>query len=85
MVRGFGAGACFAALALLRADGFGLLLSVVAGVIASGAGRRLGARSWLSLAGLPTFAVLAQHGFRYAYYGEWVPNTAAHGARGSGG
>ena len=30
--------------------------------------------AWIGL--LPALAVLAQLGFRLAYYGEWVPNTA---------
>lgn len=68
------ASALLAALALLRADGSVLVFGMVFPTLfirSPGALKRFAV-----LAGIPILAVIAQHLFRYTYYGQWVPNTA---------
>lgn len=66
----------FAALALLRADGFVLIGSALAAACFL---PRLGRQAlWRTMAVSlpPAVALLLQLGFRRIYYGAWVPNTA---------
>lgn len=68
------ASALMAALVLLRADGAVLVFGMVLPTLFI---RTPGALKRFSLlAGVPVLTVVAQHLFRYSYYGEWVPNTA---------
>ncbi len=66
---------CLTALVLLRADGFVLVLSLVGGLVLA-APNLAGARAAARVLVAPGVALVAQHLFRRAYHGAWVPNTA---------
>lgn len=71
-----GLGALWSALALTRPDGALLVAASAAGLVAA----RPVAVGWLRgtvvAAGIAAASWAGQLGFRLAYYGEWVPNTA---------
>ena len=73
------AGVPLALLCLTRPDG--PLFTLVFAAVRFLRARERRFRSALLLAALPAAAVLAQLGFRLAYYGDWLPNTAYLKAR----
>ena len=73
-----GLGLLLGALCLTRPDGPLFTVAIAAAVLLRFACSRRG-RSWSFLGtviGLPLLCYAGQLGFRLAYYGEWVPNTA---------
>ena len=69
------AGIPLALLCLTRPDG-ALFTIVACGVLLVRSRTREDAVTAVRVAVLPGFAILGQLGFRLAYYGDWVPNTA---------
>ena len=67
-----------ALLTALRADGagFALPLALLAVIAGRATGRRALARAGLAAFALALALALADAGWRHAYYGDWVPNTA---------
>jgi hypothetical protein len=72
----FGAGACFALLALTRPDGLLFAGTTVAALATASGISGATASRFAPIAILPAAAWAAQLAFRLAYYGEWWPNTA---------
>jgi hypothetical protein len=69
-------GACFALLCLTRPDGMLFAIAAAIGIVLAVRPRPRAFAMAFSLLALPVTAYLGQLGFRLAYYGEWVPNTA---------
>ena len=70
------AGAPLALLCVTRPDGVLFALAIGLGLLIGRSPRWSSLRVVLILAILPAALVAGQLGFRLAYYGEWVPNTA---------
>ncbi len=69
-------GALLALLCWTRPDGPLFTAGVCAGILAARGLRRESIALCARLALLPVAAVLLQLGFRMAYYGDWIPNSA---------
>ncbi len=66
----------FALLALLRADGIGLLCAAIVGVVVSRGITLSSIKSCVVLSVLPALFLSGQLIFRIAYYNDYLPNTA---------
>ncbi len=70
------ASALLASLCLLRPDGPIFTVVACVALVGQSSCRRQASRLAARLALAPIIATLAQTGFRAAYYGDWIPNTA---------
>jgi arabinofuranosyltransferase len=69
-------GLLFGLLCLTRLDGALFTAAAVAAILIIHRGAARAWRDAIALAAVPILLVLLQIGFRLAYYGEWIPNTA---------
>ncbi|HSQ60791.1 MAG TPA: hypothetical protein VLT84_10225 [Acidobacteriota bacterium] len=74
--RIFRPGLFFGLVALTRADGALFTFAAVLGILAARGVNRASFRVASLLVAIPLFFFAAQLGFRQAYYGEWLPNSA---------
>ncbi len=74
--RALGAGAALGVVVLARSDGALFVALFALGLLAAHRFRPRAVPLVLALVAVPLALWLAQLGFRLAYYGDWVPNTA---------